>query len=461
MYSGCGNDSSLNIMSGHPAKDQIFISKLTEIIQANLGNENFGINELVHEAGISHYSLNRRLKAIANKSIKQFIREVRLQKALEILQNEEVHVSEVAYKVGFGSPAYFNTCFHEFYGFPPGSVKKGDYTEAKEMKPVNGQHKLKKKARRIIFLLLSGILVISVLAYLVYHILFINSSTFTGTSANNREKSIAVLPFKNLSNTDVNQHFIDGVMEEILANLSKIHDLRVVSRTSAEQYRNDLTKSLPEIARELKVNYIVEGSGQKDDNNFILRVQLIKAGRKETHLWAESYNREIREPKDVYSIQSQIAQVIATELKAVITPEEKILIEKVPTVNLTALDFYQLAREEERKFLYYDLTATSAILAGLNPSGKQSVEIAEKMYINALRYDSAFALAYTGLAGIYWRKNYNREYFSGNFLDSVLTLSNKALSIDDQLPDAYYIIGMFYGEKGISNLALQNFDKGN
>ena len=79
-------------MSEYPAKDKIFISKLIEIIRANLGNENFGVNELVHETGISHYSLKRRLQAITNKSIKQFIREVRLQKAFEMLQIGRAHV---------------------------------------------------------------------------------------------------------------------------------------------------------------------------------------------------------------------------------------------------------------------------------------------------------------------------------------------------------------------------------
>ena len=98
-------------MSEHPVKDQIFISKLSGIILANLENENFGIKELVHEAGTSHYSLKRRLQAITNKTVKQFIREVRLQKAMEILQHEEVNITEVAYRVGFSSPAYFNTCF--------------------------------------------------------------------------------------------------------------------------------------------------------------------------------------------------------------------------------------------------------------------------------------------------------------------------------------------------------------
>ena len=113
-------------MIEHPTKDQVFIRKLTDIILANLGNENFGVKELIHESGMSHYGLNQRLHAINNKNINQFIREVRLQKALEMLQNEKVTASEVAYKVGFSSPAYFNTRFHEYYGYTPGEIKRSE-----------------------------------------------------------------------------------------------------------------------------------------------------------------------------------------------------------------------------------------------------------------------------------------------------------------------------------------------
>jgi AraC-like DNA-binding protein len=98
--------------------DQNFIRKLTEIIQANIRNENFGVLELARELGISLKGLRRKLLSCSRKTVNQFIREVRLQKALEILQNEEITASEVAYKVGFGSPAYFNTCFHKYFGYP-------------------------------------------------------------------------------------------------------------------------------------------------------------------------------------------------------------------------------------------------------------------------------------------------------------------------------------------------------
>ena len=119
-------------MIEHLPKDQIFIRKLTEITLANLGKENFGIKELAHELGMSHYSYKSRLYAITNKTFKQFIREARLQKAFQMLQNEELTASEVAYKVGFSSPAYFNTCFHEFFGYPPGKVSKGVFDFGKK-----------------------------------------------------------------------------------------------------------------------------------------------------------------------------------------------------------------------------------------------------------------------------------------------------------------------------------------
>ncbi len=135
------------------------------------------------------------------------------------------------------------------------------------------------------------------------------------------EKSIAVLPFINDSPDQENTYFINGVMEEILGNLQKIKALRVISRTSVERYR-DSKKSVREIAEELGVNYIVEGSAQKFGNAFRLRAQLIRAER-ETHLWGESFQQKIGDIEDIFNIQITIAKSIAEELRAAISPEEK------------------------------------------------------------------------------------------------------------------------------------------
>ena len=156
------------------------------------------------------------------------------------------------------------------------------------------------------------------------------------------EKSIAVLPFINDSPDQENTYFINGVMEEILNNLQKIKDLRVISRTSVEQYRGQ-SKPISEIAEELGVNYIVEGSGQKYGNALRLRAQLIMAA-KEFHLWGESFQNEINNVKDIFNIQIKIAKSIAEELRAVISPEEKRLIEKIPVADIEVYDEYLKAR---------------------------------------------------------------------------------------------------------------------
>jgi TolB-like protein/AraC-like DNA-binding protein/Tfp pilus assembly protein PilF len=433
-------------MSEHLPKDQIFISKLTEIIQTNIGNENFSIKELAYELGISHYSLNRRLFAITNKTFKQFLREARLQKALHMLQNEELTVSEIAYKVGFSSPAYFNTCFHEFFGYPPGKVSKEVFASANEINHIHVMENLKQKGPVWRTFLIISSLFFAVLVFLVYIFFIKNSSTKISTPLNDLEKSIAVLPFKNISDTLSNRYFIDGLMEEILTNLSKIHDLRVIPRSSVEQFREP-GKTAHEIGKKLNADYIVVGSAQKNGNIVRLWVQLIEASR-EGQIWAETYEVEIRETKDIFKIQSQVAQSIAAKLKTTITPDEKQRIEKTSTIDLTAYDFYLRGREEEEKYM-------------LDNKNKLSLRKAEELYNKALRNDSAFALAYTGLARVYWEKYYYKTeaYFSENYIDSVLILCDIALSYDDQLSDAHTIKGKYYRETKKPEQAHKEYDK--
>ena len=258
------------------------------------------------------------------------------------------------------------------------------------------------------------------------------------------EKSIAVLPFRNDSKDTINQYFINGIMERVTTNLQMIKTLRVLSRTSVEQYRNT-TKSIPDIARELNVNYILEGSGQKYGNSFSVTVQLIKAKGKETHLWAKPYEKEIKEVNDYIRIISEISLTIAEELKAVLSPVEKQLIEKIPTASLTADVFYERGKEELTKY-------------EIDNSNKASLQKAEDSFHNALKYDSSFAQAYTGLASVYWNKHYWNDYFSENYMDSILVYTNKALSIDDQLSDAYILRGNYYYTKGLKDKAVKEYD---
>jgi TolB-like protein len=197
------------------------------------------------------------------------------------------------------------------------------------------------------------------------------------------EKSIAVLPFRNDSPIDSNKYFIDGIMEEITTNLKTINDIRVISRTSVEQFRGSSKPTTPEIAKKLGVNYIVEGSAQKYGNKLLLRVQLIRAA-KESQLWAKSYEQEINKVNDLFRIQSQIAQAIAAELEAKITPHEKQLIEKTPTDNPEAYRLYTvgnffMTQWEEGNF-------------------RKAID----NYKQAIMLDSSFAQAYANLASAYF-----------------------------------------------------------
>ncbi len=159
------------------------------------------------------------------------------------------------------------------------------------------------------------------------------------------DKSIAVLPFQNLSAEEENAFFADGVQDEILTTLAKVADLKVISRTSVMQYKNTEKRNLPEIAQALKVRHVLEGSVQRSANRVRVSAQLIDA-RTDAHLWAERYDRDLA---DVFAIQSEIAEKIAQQLQARLSSTEKAAIEAKPTADLVAYDLYLRAKASSRK----------------------------------------------------------------------------------------------------------------
>jgi TolB-like protein len=285
--------------------------------------------------------------------------------------------------------------------------------------------------------LLSGLIL---LVLIVVAVLFFINIIGGDKQTKELDKSIAVLPFKLLSDEPDKQYLADGMMDAITLHLSKIKDLRVMSRTSVEQYR-ETTKTTGTIGKELDVAYILEGSFQKVGDNARLIVQLIKTG-KEGHVWANDYDRNWN---NVFSVQSEVAQTIAKELYASITPAEKGLIEKVPTANLAAYDLYLKANNYNN-----DYQKTRNI---------SSYQNAVTFYKAAIAIDSAFAKAYTGLASAYYDRYQWETYFKENYLDSIKVLANHALSFDDQLDEAYYLKGRYYQENEQIEDALNNYNK--
>jgi len=220
------------------------------------------------------------------------------------------------------------------------------------------------------------------------------------------EKSIAVLPFENLSDDKENAYFTEGVQDEILTYLAKIADLKVISRTSVMQYKSGLMRNLREIGQQLGVAHLLEGSVQRAGGKVRVNAQLIDA-RNDAHLWAQTYDRDLA---DVFAIQSELAQAIADQLNAKLSPEEKAAIKQPPTADLVAYDLYVRAQAFR--------AATS-----FNARLKENLLEAARLLDQVVARDPTFFLAYCRLAEVH-----DLMYFFGSdHTPTRLALANTAI----------------------------------
>jgi TolB-like protein/Tfp pilus assembly protein PilF len=230
-------------------------------------------------------------------------------------------------------------------------------------------------------------------------------------------KSIAVLPFENLSEAKANAYFADGIQDQILTDLSHIADLKVISRTSVMQYRSGITRDLREIAQQLGVAHLLEGSVQRSANKIRVNAQLIDA-RTGAHVWAETYDRNLA---DVFAIQSEIAKAIADQLQAELSPNEKRAIEQPPTTELAAFDLYSRAKS---------LLLTAGFSATADPDLRKAIELLDE----AVKRDPSFFDAYCQLA---FAHEQLYALFGSDHTPSRLALAEAAVQAATQLrPDA-------------------------
>jgi TolB-like protein/tetratricopeptide (TPR) repeat protein len=229
----------------------------------------------------------------------------------------------------------------------------------------------RRTGRKLDFLIIAVLLL--VIGALVYQRLHPKRATVTSSVP---DKSIAVLPFENRSEDKANAYFADGIQDEILTRLSKIADLKVISRTSTQHYKS-APENLPEIARQLGVAHILEGRVQKSGDAVRVNVQLIKAAN-DSHLWADTFDRKLT---DIFSVESEVAKAIADQLRAKLTGQEEQVIAAKPTDNVEAYDAYL------RGLAYNLKTATPANVLG-----------AQKYLREAVRLDPKFALSWALLS---------------------------------------------------------------
>jgi len=278
----------------------------------------------------------------------------------------------------------------------------------------------RKTGRKLDFFIIAVLLlVIGILVFQRFH------PSVSPAVSSSLDKSIAVLPFENLSEEKANAYFADGIQDEILTKLAGIGDLKVISRKSTAKYKST-PEDLKTVARELGVASVLEGSVQRAGDRVRVNVQLLDA-RIDTHLWAKSYDRDL---KDVFTVESEVAQEIADALRAKLSPSQSHALATAPTRDTEAYDLFLKGEYEQHQ-------AESAVNADL-------FDRAQMFYRQALARDPNFALAYARLACSELQRHWFVSNLTSAELAEVKSNIDRALAIAPGLPDAHFALGLFY-----------------
>jgi len=284
------------------------------------------------------------------------------------------------------------------------------------------------RRRNIITLIAAGLAVSAIAGFFL----------FPRASGRNVEKSIAVLPFQSLSDEKENAYFADGMQDDILTNLSKISDLKVISRSSVMPYRGDAVRNAREIGKALGVATLLEGSVRRVGNRVRVNVQLINANNDE-HIWAEDYDRDLT---DVFAIQTDLAQKIASALQAKLSPTEKARLDNRPTQNPDAyLLFVQAHDYATRMDIFRDTTLK-----------------AEPLFEQAIKLDPNFALAFAGLSMVESWLYHSSDPVPARREKARLN-ADEALRLQPDLPEGHLALGFsyYYGDRDYER-ALAEFE---
>jgi TolB-like protein len=344
-----------------------FLKITNQIIHDNIDNENFSVEDLAQKTGISRSMLHRKLKNLTGKSARDFITEIRIIRAKELLENDAATASEIAYRVGFKDPSYFNKVFKKHFNVSPGDIRK-----------------------KVVFDLQPSF-----------------------------EKSLAVLPLHNLTGEPENNYIVDGIQDALIGELGQIKSLRVISRTSTLSYRNR-EMLLQDIARELGVNTIVEGSVLAADNNLRVIIQLIDVFPKERHILANEYQDEMH---NILAIQTEAVKDIAQNIRIKLSKDEEQRITKTRTINPETYKDYM------RGLYYFNQGTLESFETGINYMQK------------AIKRDPGDPFAYGGLALGYAILGHGMIYSKEAFRTAEVA-ANKALKIDPTLDEAYTALAL-------------------
>ncbi len=307
----------------------------------------------------------------------------------------------------------------------------------KKEKDVDRSQSITRQTGRKLDFAIIGVLAIAVVLFAVDKFVWVGEGPATGVAVSDDRKSIAVLPFENMSREEANESFTIGIHDDVLTHISRISALKVISRTSVE--RLDRTMSVHEIGETLGVATILEGGVQRAGDRVRINVQLIDSDTDE-HLWAETYDRQLS-ANDIFAIQSEIAEAISSALKATLSPEEQTQITTAPTSDIDALYAYQLGKQRMETRI------------------STSLEEAAAYFQQAINRDPNYALAYVGLADANLRLT---EYGDLSLVDGLRVAERAvktALSLNSELGEAYASNATVHWKRGELDAAERDFQK--
>lgn len=391
-----------------------FLSVIDRIIEENLHNEGFSVGDLAKNAGISRSMLHRKLMKLKGKSASDLIMEKRLLRARELLEHDVATAAEVSFKVGFNSPSYFNKVFKRHFLISPGAVRKT--ARIVEEQAVAGKENNLQKAKKPAPVHLPVMFII-IVALAVTGSLFFIYKAMPG----NHEKSIAVLPFKNYTGQSENDYFVAGIHDALIDELGRISSIRVVSRTSTLRYA-DANKLLKDVAKELGVNAIVEGSVAGVGDSLRIQVRLIDVYPKERRLLTNEYNDCM---SNALNVQSAAARDIAQKINIRLKTSEKHALTKTRSVDPETYKDYL------RGMFYLNQGTAGSFNAGM------------EFLHRAIQRDPGDPFAYAGLALGYSTLGHGQFESEESFLRA-MSAAEKAIALDQENSEAHTALSILY-----------------
>lgn len=424
--------------------DKALIEKLNQLIASNLEKSNYSVEDICLELGISRSQLFRLVKEQTNLSPSRLIRQQRLLKGKELLETTNLRIVEIATQIGFDSPQTFSKFFTEDFGVNPTEYRKNtlngvetialqsedptpqipelQYIEAKKTKLV-----IPKKYKYL------GVALLAMVVLVAGVYLWQNSKTGSEAITSDSDNSIAILPFKSISSNEA-MLLADGVMEQVHASLVALSNLKVISKNSSQLFK-DSKKTIPQIASELHVAYVLDGTATHTGERISVSIELVKASEDRV-IWTQYY--EGKAPEAIAFI-NKIAKEIAAQLQQKLAQPLATQSTQIPTKNLEAYNEYLKGKQ-------LMLTRT-----------KDKLEASIKRFDQAITLDPSFADAYAYKASVY------HILGSSTFIESQLSIrlaeqnALMAIQLDAQNGMAYAVLANVYREQNKWEQAITTY----